>query len=81
VRAICLVISGERVQLSRQVAVGLARKLEEFRITTTRIASTARSMARRPRIGPAHPHLLLPRLIVTLGGSIAAVYFRPPIAA
>jgi len=46
-------------------------------IITTRIASTARSMARRPHDAPAHPHLLLPRLIVTLGGNIAAAYFKP----
>jgi acyl-CoA synthetase (AMP-forming)/AMP-acid ligase II len=30
-------------------------------------------MARRPRNVPAHPYLLLPRLVVTPGGSIAAV--------
>jgi hypothetical protein len=39
--------------------------------------STARSVARRPRNAPAHPQLLLPRLIVTLGGNIAVVCFRP----
>jgi transposase len=31
------------------------------------------AMARRPRDAPAHHYLLLPRLIVTLGGSIATV--------
>jgi hypothetical protein len=30
-------------------------------------------MARRPRNVPAHPYLPLPRLVVTPGGSIAAV--------
>jgi len=34
-------------------------------------------MARRPRNAPAHPQLLLPRSIVTLGGSIAALCSRP----
>jgi hypothetical protein len=34
------------------------------------------SVARRPRNAPAHPQLLLPRLIVTLGGNIAVVCFR-----
>jgi hypothetical protein len=38
--------------------------------------STARSVARRPRNAPAHHQLLLPRLIVTLGGNIAVVCFR-----
>jgi|ERR1700737_4948483 len=42
-------------------------------IITIGIACTARSMARRPRNVPAHPYLLLPRLVVTPGGSIAAV--------
>src|ERR1700726_4356487 len=42
-------------------------------IITMCIACTARSMARRPRNVPAHPYLLLPRLVVTPGGSIAAV--------
>src|ERR1700724_3131111 len=42
-------------------------------IITICIACTARSMARRPRNVPAHPYLLLPRLVVTPGGSIAAV--------
>jgi hypothetical protein len=45
-------------------------------IITTRIAYTARSMARHPRNVPAHPYLLLPRLVVTLGSSIAAVSSR-----
>jgi hypothetical protein len=44
---------------------------------TARIASTARSMARRPRNAPAHPPPLLPHLIATLGGSIAALCSRP----
>jgi hypothetical protein len=30
-------------------------------------------MARRPRNVPAHPYLPLPRLVVTPGGSIAAI--------
>ena len=34
-------------------------------------------MARRPRNAPAHRHLLLSHLIVTLGASIAAVCFGP----
>jgi len=34
-------------------------------------------MARRLRSAPAHPRLLLLRSIVTRGGKIAAVYFRP----
>jgi acetyl esterase/lipase len=42
-------------------------------IITICIACTARSMARRPRNVPAHPYLRLPRLVVTPGGSIAAV--------
>src|SRR6266581_4522974 len=37
---------------------------------------TARSTAPRQRDAPAHHHLLLPRLIITLGGSIVAVCFR-----
>jgi hypothetical protein len=45
---------------------------------TTSIACIARSMARRPHTAPAHPRPLLPRLIITLGGSIAAVCSRPP---
>ena len=47
-------------------------------IITTNIACIARSMALRPHTAPAHRHLLLPRLIITLGGSIAAVCSRPP---
>jgi hypothetical protein len=34
-------------------------------------------MAQRPHNAPAHRHLLLPRLIITRGGSIAADYFKP----
>jgi hypothetical protein len=41
-------------------------------IITICIACTARSMAQRPRNVPAHPYLLLPRLVVTPGASIAA---------
>ena len=58
-------------------AVDLTRKLREFRDYYNAIASTARSMARRPRNAPAHPPLLLPHLIATLGGSIAALCSRP----
>jgi hypothetical protein len=42
-------------------------------IITICIACTARSMVGRPPNVPAHPYLLLPRLVVTPGGSIAAV--------
>ena len=45
-------------------------------IITTRIAYTARSMARHPRNVPAYAYLLMPRLVVTLGSSIAAVSSR-----
>jgi GntR family transcriptional regulator / MocR family aminotransferase len=34
-------------------------------------------VARRPRNAPTHPQLLLPCLMVTLGGNIAVVCFRP----
>lgn len=40
------------------------------------IASTDRSMERRPRNAQAHLHLLLPRLTVTLDGSIATLFSR-----
>ena len=44
------------------------------------IACIARSMARRPHNAPAYRHLLLPRLIITLGCSITAMYSRPPLS-
>jgi hypothetical protein len=33
-------------------------------------------MARRPHTASVHRHLLLSRLIITLGGSAVAAYFR-----
>ena len=42
-----------------------------------RFGYIARSMGQRPHNAPALRHLNLFRLIITLGGSIAAVYSRP----
>ena len=57
-------------------AVDLARKLGEFQgCTQTSIASTARSMARRPHNAPEHPRPLLLRWITTLGNSTVAGCF------
>ena len=58
-------------------AVDLRASWANSGITTTGIGSIARSMAQRPRNAPAHPPPLLPRLIVTLGSSIAAAVSRP----
>ncbi len=44
-----------------------------------RLAYTVRSMAKRPHNALAHRHLRPYRLIITLGDTIAAIYFRLPL--